>query len=235
MKTIKLMNLVRNVLMVSALVCLAACSSNDDSDNNDSSGKGTAYSTVDERTVKYEHCYIVPYDYNGELRYELSAFNVDPIYYKQHPEKIKEDMLYSCMVIDVPASSINTSATKDFDLGISYDSSLQRILIDDDSDIDESKIPVASTHIWYAYDREHHKIDQSISISKSGNMFKVTSTGLTVLASEKGVDDGISSDARRTSCSFGFESNNIYQIELENAKLVTDPQTQKAIKRLRRM
>ncbi len=216
MKAIKIINLLRNVLMASFLVFLAACSSDSDNEGGSESGKGSAYSTVDGRTMKYDYCYIVPYEKEGVLYYELNAFNVDLLYYKQHPEKVKDDVLYSCMFIDFPASAINDGATNDFDIEIDYDSSLKRLLIDDNSDIDESTIPVASTHIWYCYDWLHHKKDQNISISKSGNTFKITGTDVGILASKMGVDDGISSyDARQTVCSFGFESDNIYQVEFE--------------------
>lgn len=232
MKVTKMMNLLRNALMVSFLFCLAACSSDSDNEGGSESGKGSAYSTVDGRTMKYDYCYIVPYEEEGDLRYELSAFNVDPLYYKQHPEKVKDE-LFSYMSIDFPASTINDGATNDFDIEIAYDSSLKRLLIDDNSDIDESTIPVASTYIWYSYDWVHDKKDQNISISKSGNTFKITGTDVVVLASKMGVDDGISSDARQTVCSFGFESNNIYQVEFENVKFVTDTEAVKMIRSLK--
>lgn len=230
-KVHKMMSFLRNALMVSFLVCVAACSS--DNEGNSESGKGSAYTTVDGRTVKYEHCYVIPYEEDGVARYSLEAFNIDPMYYKQHPEKVKDDMLYSYFALDFPASSINESATKDFDIEIDYDISLKRLLIDDDSDIDESTIPVAPTHIWYTYDWVHHKKDQNLAISKSGNTFKVTGTDIVVLASEMGVDEGISNDARQTVCSFGFESNNIYQVEFENVKLVTDAKTVQMLKSLK--
>lgn len=229
MKTIKMMNLFRNILMVSFLVCFAACGSDGDNEGGSESGKGSAYSTVDGRTVKYGYCYVVP---DGDGFYELTASTVDIIYYKQHPEKIKDDMLFSCMNIDVSTSSINESTT-DVDVEITYDIALKSLLINGDNDIDESTIPVAPTYIWYTNTWGVHKENQNISISKSGNTFKVTGTDVVVLASEMGVDDGISNDARQTVCSFGFESNNIYQIELENIKFVTDAETIKTIKSLK--
>ena len=59
-----------------------------------------------------------------------------------------------------------------------------------------------------------------MTIKKSGNTFKVETTELTFLASEKGVDDGIDSSSRRTKGKIAFESSNLVSAVLDSPEVV---------------
>lgn len=200
-----------------ASVSFSACSSDDDNDSGSATG-GSAFTTVDGRTVNYKYLYVTPLNEDDELdtknvtHYELEAVTEDLLYYRQHPEKAKDDALYSYLVTDVAVEDLNKELTE-FDIDISYDNNLKRdAYFNDDEDDDDDEYPIASTHIWYTspWDQRENP-SGTMKITKSGNTFKIVTTEITVLASEMGVDDGITSSARRTRCKLGFESSNVLQ------------------------
>ena len=189
-----------------ASVSFSACSSDDDKDGGGSTG-GSAFSTLDGRTVKYKFLYVVSEVDEGDTFYGLFASTEDLLYYRQHPEKVKDNMVYSYMALDTYADELNKPQHQ-FDVEVGYDCNLKEGITDDE---DDSELPVASTHIWYTtpWDQDESSTE-TLTIKKSGNTFKVETTELTFLASEKGADDdGISSSSRRTKGKIAFESSNL--------------------------
>ena len=110
------------------------------------------------------------------------------------------------MALDTYADELNKPQHQ-FDVEVGYDCNLKEGITDDE---DDSDFPVASTHIWYTtpWDQDESSTE-TLTIKKSGNTFKVETTELTFLASEKGVDDGIDSSSRRTKGKIAFESSNL--------------------------
>ena len=188
-----------------ASVSFSACSSDDDKDGGGSTG-GSAFSTLDGRTVKYKYLYVVSEVDDGDTLYGLFASTEDLFYYRQHPEKVKDNMVYSYMALDTYADELNKPQHQ-FDVEVNYDCNLKEGITDDE---DDSDFPVASTHIWYStpWDQDESSTE-TLTVKKSGNTFKVETTELTFLASEKGVDDGIDDYSRRTKGKIAFESSNL--------------------------
>ena len=201
-------------------VSFSACSE-DDEGGGGSSKNGSAFSTVDGRTVKYKYLYVVSYVDNDGPSYELCASTEDLFYYRQHPEKVKDNMVYSFMSLDMYGEEFNKPLHQ-FDVQIGYDCNLQHdISIDDSEDEDYTENPVASTHIWYTtpWDQDESSTE-TLTVKKSGNTFKVETTELTFLASEKGVDDGIDDYSRRTKGKIAFESSNLISAVLDSPEVV---------------
>ena len=188
-----------------AFVSFSACSE-DDEGGGGSSKNGSAFSTLDGRTVKYKFLYVVSEVDEGDTFYGLFASTEDLLYYRQHPEKVKDNMVYSYMALDTYADELNKPQHQ-FDVEVHYDCNLKEGITDDE---DDSDFPVASTYIWYTtpWDQDESSTE-TLTITKSGNTFKVETTELTFLASEKGVDDGIDSSSRRTKGKIAFESSNL--------------------------
>lgn len=201
-----------------ASVSFSACSSDDDKDGGGSTG-GSAFSTLDGRTVKYKYLYVVSEVDDGDTFYGLFASTEDLFYYRQHPEKVKDNMVYSYMALDTYADELNKPQHQ-FDVEVNYDCNLKVGITDHEDDFD-SDFPVASTHIWYTtpWDQDESSTD-TLTIKKSGNTFKVETTELTFLASEKGVDDGIDSSSRRTKGKIAFESSNLISEVLDSPEVV---------------
>ena len=199
-----------------ASVSFSACSSDDDKDGGGSTG-GSAFSTLDGRTVKYKYLYVVSEVDDGDTFYGLFASTEDLFYYRQHPEKVKDNMVYSYMALDTYADELNKPQHQ-FDVEVNYDCNLKEGITDDE---DDSDFPVASTHIWYStpWDQDESSTE-TLTIKKSGNTFKVETTELTFLASEKGVDDGIDSSSRRTKGKIAFESSNLISAVLDSPEVV---------------
>lgn len=199
-----------------ASVSFSACSSDDDKDGGGSTG-GSAFSTLDGRTVKYKYLYVVSEVDDGDTFYGLFASTEDLFYYRQHPEKVKDNMVYSYMALDTYADELNKPQHQ-FDVEVNYDCNLKEGITDDE---DDSDFPVASTHIWYTtpWDQDESSTE-TLTIKKSGNTFKVETTELTFLASEKGVDDGIDSSSRRTMGKIAFESSNLISEVLDSPEVV---------------
>ena len=192
-----------------ACVSFSACSE-DDEGGGGSSKNGSAFSTLDGRTVKYKYLYVVSEVDDGDTFYGLFASTEDLFYYRQHPEKVKDNMVYSFMSLDMYGEEFNKPLHQ-FDVQIGYDCNLQHdISIDDSEDEDYTENPVASTHIWYTtpWDQDESSTE-TLTVKKSGKTFKVETTELTFLASEKGVDDGIYDYSRRTKGKIAFESSNL--------------------------
>ena len=186
-------------------VSFSACSEDDDGGGG-SSKNGSAFSTVDGRTVKYKYLYVVSY-VDNDVSYELYASTEDLFYYRQHPEKVKDNMVYSYMALDTYADELNKPQHQ-FDVEVGYDCNLKEGITDDE---DDSDFPVASTHIWYTtpWDQDESSTE-TLTVKKSGNTFKVETTELTFLASEMGAeDDCIDSSSRRTKGKIAFESSNL--------------------------
>ncbi|MCI6342778.1 MAG: hypothetical protein MR788_09565 [Prevotella sp.] len=201
-------------------VSFSACSE-DDEGGGGSSKNGSAFSTLDGRTVKYKYLYVVSYVDNDGPSYELCASTEDLFYYRQHPEKVKDNMVYSFMSLDMYGEEFNKPLHQ-FDVQIGYDCNLQHdISIDDSEDEDYTENPVASTHIWYQtpWDQDESSTE-TLTVKKSGKTFKVETTELTFLASEKGVDDGIDSSSRRTKGKIAFESSNLVSAVLDSPEIV---------------
>lgn len=199
-------------------VSFSACSSDDDGDGGGSSSKnGSAFSTVDGRTVKYKYLYVVSEVDEGDTFYGLFASTEDLFYYRQHPEKVKDNMVYSYMALDTYADELNKPQHQ-FDVEVNYDCNLKQDISEDE---DYTEYPVASTHIWYTtpWDQDESSTE-TLTVKKSGNTFKVETTELTFLASEKGVDDGIDSSSRRTKGKIAFESSNLISAVLDSPKVV---------------
>lgn len=197
-------------------VSFSACSDDDD-EGGGSSKKGSAFSTLDGRTVKYKYLYVVSYVDNDGPSYELCASTEDLFYYRQHPEKVKDNMVYSFMSLDMYGEEFNKPLHQ-FNVQIGYDCNLKEGITDDE---DDSDFPVASTHIWYTtpWDQDESSTE-TLTIKKSGNTFKVETTELTFLASEKGVDDGIGDYSRRTKGKIAFESSNLISAVLDSPEVV---------------
>lgn len=200
-----------------ASVSFSACSSDDDKDGGGSTG-GSAFTTVDGRTVNYKYLYVVPlneedeFDTKNVAMYELDASTEDLLYYRQHPDKAKDNMFYSYMSTDLYVEDLNKEITE-FDLWINYDCNLKRdVSLDDDDDDDDSKYPVASTHISYTTPDQGEFSSGTLKITKSGNTFKIATTEITVLASEMGEDEDECDFSRRTKCKLGFESSNLLSV-----------------------
>lgn len=160
-----------------ASVSFSACSSDDDKDGGGSTG-GSAFTTVDGRTVNYKYLYVVPlndedeFDTKNVAMYELDASTEDLLYYRQHPDKAKDNMFYSYMSTDLYVEDLNKEITE-FDLWINYDCNLKRdVSLDDDDDDDDSKYPVASTHISYTTPDQGEFSSGTLKITKSGNTLK---------------------------------------------------------------
>ena len=201
-------------------VSFSACSE-DDEGGGGSSKNGSAFSTLDGRTVKYKYLYVVSYVDNDGPSYELCASTEDLFYYRQHPETVKDNMVYSFMSLDMYGEEFNKPLHQ-FDVQIGYDCNLQHdISIDDSEDEDYTENPVASTHIWYQtpWDQDESSTE-TLTVKKSGKTFKVETTELTFLASEKGVDDGIDSSSRRTKGKIAFESSNLVSEVLDSPEVV---------------
>ena len=199
-----------------ASVSFSACSSDDDKDGGGSTG-GSAFSTLDGRTVKYKYLYVVSEVDDGDTFYGLFASTEDLFYYRQHPEKVKDNMVYSYMALDTYADELNKPQHQ-FDVEVHYDCNLKEGITDDE---DDSDFPVASTYIWYTtpWDQDESSTE-TLTIKKSGNTFKVETTELTFLASEKGVDDGIDDYSRRTKGKIAFESSNLVSAVLDSPEVV---------------
>lgn len=209
MKTIKYLSMV--IVAMFSCFSFTACSSDDDNDSENNSGKASTFTIVDGRKVVYKYTYVIPSkdgeygDANGIDSYELCATTEDLLYYRKNPSKLKDGMLYSIMSIDVDAAGIGSSQTN-FNISVSYDNNLKRdVLFEDDFD-DDDNYPIAPTHIWYTSDSD---LTSSLTVNKSGKTFTIESTELPVWASEMGGDDGIDdSSARKTTCTVAFSSNN---------------------------
>lgn len=203
-----------------ACVSFSACSE-DDEGGGGSSKNGSAFSTVDGRTVKYKYLYVVSY-VDNDVSYELCASTEDLFYYRQHPEKVKDNMVYSFMSLDMYGEEFNKPLHQ-FDVLIGYDCNLQHdISIDDSEDEDYTENPVASTHIWYQtpWDQDESSTE-TLTVKKSGNTFKVETTELTFLASEMGAeDDCFDSSSRRTKGKIAFESSNLVSAVLDSPEVV---------------
>lgn len=198
-------------------VSFSACSE-DDEGGGGSSKNGSAFSTLDGRTVKYKYLYVVSYVDNDGPSYELCASTEDLFYYRQHPEKVKDNMVYSYMSLDMYGEEFNKPQHQ-FDVQIGYDCNLKEGITDDE---DDSDFPVASTHIWYTtpWDQDESSTE-TLTVKKSGNTFKVETTELTFLASEMGVDeDGVDDYSRRTKGKIAFESSNLVSAVLDSPEVV---------------
>lgn len=202
-------------------VSFSACSE-DDEGGGGSSKNGSAFSTLDGRTVKYKYLYVVSYVDNDGPSYELCASTEDLFYYRQHPEKVKDNMVYSFMSLDMYGEEFNKPLHQ-FDVQIGYDCNLQHdISIDDSEDEDYTENPVASTHIWYQtpWDQDESSTE-TLTVKKSGNTFKVETIELTFLASEMGAeDDCFDSSSRRTKGKIAFESSNLVSAVLDSPEVV---------------
>ena len=97
-------------------VSFSACS-DDDEGGGGSSKNGSAFSTVDGRTVKYKYLYVVSLVDEGDTFYELFASTEELLYYRKNPDKVKENMLYSYMSLDVYADKLNKPQHK-FDVEV---------------------------------------------------------------------------------------------------------------------
>lgn len=200
-----------------ASVSFSACSSDDDKDGGGSTG-GSAFSTLDGRTVKYKYLYVVSEVDDGDTFYGLFASTEDLFYYRQHPEKVKDNMVYSYMALDTYADELNKPQHQ-FDVEVNYDCNLKEGITDDEDDFD---FPVASTHIWYTtpWDQDESSTE-TLTVKKSGNTFKVETTELTFLASEMGAeDDCFDSSSRRTKGKIAFESSNLVSAVLDSPEVV---------------
>lgn len=198
-------------------ISFSACSDDDD-EGGGSSKKGSAFSTLDGRTVKYKYLYVVSYVDNDGPSYELCASTEDLFYYRQHPERVKDNMVYSFMSLDLYGEEFNKPLHQ-FNVQIGYDCNLKEGITDDE---DDSDVPVASTFIWYTtpWDQDESSTE-TLTIKKSGNTFKVETTELTFLASEMGAeDDGIDSSSRRTKGKIAFESSNLISEVLDSPEVV---------------
>ena len=198
-------------------VSFSACSE-DDEGGGGSSKNGSAFSTLDGRTVKYKYLYVVSYVDNDGPSYELCASTEDLFYYRQHPEKVKDNMVYSFMSLDMYGEEFNKPLHQ-FDVLIGYDCNLKEGITDYE---DDSDFPVASTHIWYTtpWDQDESSTE-TLTVKKSGKTFKVETTELTFLASEMGAeDDCFDSSSRRTKGKIAFESSNLVSAVLDSPEVV---------------
>ena len=99
-------------------ISFSACS-NDDEGGGGSSNNGSAFSTLDGRTVKYKFLYVVSEVDEGDTFYGLFASTEDLLYYRQHPEKVKDNMVYSYMALDTYADELNKPQHQ-FDVEVGY-------------------------------------------------------------------------------------------------------------------
>ena len=202
-------------------VSFSACSE-DDEGGGGSSKNGSAFSTLDGRTVKYKYLYVVSYVDNDGPSYELCASTEDLFYYRQHPEKVKDNMVFSFMSLDMYGEEFNKPLHQ-FDVQIGYDCNLKEGITDYEDDFDsDSDFPVASTHIWYTtpWDQDESSTE-TLTVKKSGKTFKVETTELTFLASEMGADeDGVDDYSRRTKGKIAFESSNLVSAVLDSPEVV---------------
>ena len=202
-------------------VSFSACSE-DDEGGGGSSKNGSAFSTLDGRTVKYKYLYVVSYVDNDGPSYELCASTEDLFYYRQHPEKVKDNMVFSFMSLDMYGEEFNKPLHQ-FDVQIGYDCNLKEGITDYEDDFDsDSDFPVASTHIWYTtpWDQDESSTE-TLTVKKSGKTFKVETTELTFLASEMGADeDGVDDYSRRTKGKIAFESSNLISAVLDSPEVV---------------
>lgn len=197
-------------------VSFSACSE-DDEGGGGSSKNGSAFSTVDGRTVKYKYLYVVSY-VDNDVSYELYASTEDLFYYRQHPEKVKDNMVFSFMSLNMYGEEFNKPLHQ-FDVLIGYDCNLKEGITDYEDDFD---FPVASTHIWYTtpWDQDESSTE-TLTVKKSGKTFKVETTELTFLASEMGAeDDCVDSSSRRTKGKIAFESSNLVSAVLDSPEVV---------------
>lgn len=201
-----------------ACVSFSACSE-DDEGGGGSSKNGSAFSTLDGRTVKYKYLYVVSY-VDNDVSYELYASTEDLFYYRQHPEKVKDNMVFSFMSLDMYGEEFNKPLHQ-FDVLIGYDCNLKEGITDYEDDFD-SDFPVASTHIWYTTPWDQDELStETLTVKKSGNTFKVETTELTFLASEMGAeDDCFDSSSRRTKGKIAFESSNLVSAVLDSPEVV---------------
>lgn len=227
MKTIKYLSMA--IVAMFSCFTFSACSSDDDSENNN--GKGSTFTIVDGRKVEYKYTYVIPSkdgeygDANGIDSYELCATTEDLLYYRKNPSKLKDGMLYSMMSIDVDAAGLG-SPQKNIGIQVSYDNNLKRdVLFEDDFD-DDDNYPIAPTHIEYTSD---HDLTSSLTVNKSGKTFTVKSTELPVLASEMGGDDG----ERKTTCTVAFSSSNYVTYSSRSIVVVTDKADRRFLKSLK--
>lgn len=227
MKTIKYLSMA--IVAMFSCFTFSACSSDDDSENNN--GKGSTFTIVDGRKVEYKYTYVIPSkdgeygDANGIDSYELCATTEDLLYYRKNPSKLKDGMLYSMMSIDVDAAGLG-SPQKNIGIQVSYDNNLKRdVLFEDDFD-DDDNYPIAPTHIEYISD---HDLTSSLTVNKSGKTFTVKSTELPVLASEMGGDDG----ERKTTCTVAFSSSNYVTYSSRSIVVVTDKADRRFLKSLK--
>ncbi len=200
-------------------ISFSACSSDDDGDGGGSSSKkGSAFSTVDGRTVKYKYLYVVSDVDDDDTFYELCASTEDLFYYRQHPEKVKDNMVYSYMALDMYGHEFNKPQHK-FDVQIGYDCNLKEGITDDE---DDSDFPVAPTFIWYTTPWDQDELStETLTVKRSGNTFKIETTELTFLASEMGAEDsGVDDYSRRTKGKIAFESSNLISAVLDSPKVV---------------
>ena len=201
-------------------VSFSACSE-DDEGGGGSSKNGSAFSTVDGRTVKYKYLYVVS-EVANDVSYELYASTEDLFYYRQHPEKVKDNMVFSFMSLDMYGEEFNKPQHQ-FDVLIGYDCNLKEGITDYEDDFDsDSDFPVASTHIWYTTPWDQDGLStETLTVKKSGKTFKVETTELTFLASEMGAeDDCIDSSSRRTKGKIAFESSNLVSAVLDSPEVV---------------
>ena len=121
------------------------------------------------------------------------------------------------MALDTYENELNKTKNQ-FDAEVNYDCNLKEGITDDEG---ASDFPVASTHIWYStpWDQDESSTE-TLTVKKSGNTFKVETTELTFLASEKGVDDGIDDYSRRTKGKIAFESSNLISAVLDSPEVV---------------
>lgn len=203
---------------IALFTCISFSACSEDDDEGGGSKKGSAFSTLDGRTVKYKYLYVVSYVDNDGPSYELCASTEDLFYYRQHPEKVKDNMVYSFMSLDMYGEEFNKPLHQ-FNVQIGYDCNLKEGITDDE---DDSDFPVASTFIWYTtpWDQDESSTE-TLTIKKSGNTFKVETTELTFLASEMGAeDDGIDSSSRTTKGKIAFESSNLISAVLDSPEVV---------------
>ena len=122
------------------------------------------------------------------------------------------------MALDTYADELNKPQHQ-FDVEVHYDCNLKEGITDDE---DDSDFPVASTYIWYTtpWDQDESSTE-TLTIKKSGKIFKVETTELTFLASEMGADeDGVDDYSRRTKGKIAFESSNLVSTVLDSPEVV---------------
>lgn len=198
-------------------VSFSACSSDDDGDGSGSSKNGSAFTTLDGRTENYKYLYVVETIDDGDTFYELCASTEDLFYYREHPNKVNINMVYSYMSLDMYAEDLNKPMHQ-FDIDVAYDCNLMEGITDDEDDTD---YPVAPTYVEYSTPfNQSESSTETLTVKKSGNIFKIETTELTFLASEAGSDDGVDSSSRRTKGKIAFESSNLVNNVMDSPKVV---------------